>query len=318
LTPVVAEKLRLGVFLFQGTSVNLRDLGYLVAAADTEHFGRAAERCHVSQPTLSGQIKKLEETLGLQLFERSHRAVVLTDAGRELAVHARRILNEVAALESMARSRQDPLSGDLRVGIIPTLCAYLLPHLLPLLQSRFPDLHPVLYEETTARLLERLHKHEIDAALLATHHKEDGLSDQHLFDESLWVAMPVDHLMASQASINQSDLARVPLLLLAEGHCLADRVREIFALSLPNGPSADLRATSLETLLQLVSARQGLTLVPRLAVEHSRAAGSGLCFRPLSMAQGYRQIRLVYRRSTSRMAALNALATAVREAVESD
>lgn len=296
--------------------MNLRDLRYLVAAADTEHFGRAAERCHVSQPTLSGQIKKLEDTLGVSLFERSHRTVVLTDAGREVAVHARKILNEVSALESLARSRQDPLTGDLRIGIIPTLCAYLLPHLLPLLQERFPDLHPVLFEETTARLLGRLHKHEIDAALLATNHKEDALADQHLFDEPLWVAMPADHQMSSKMAIDQRDLANVPLLLLAEGHCLADRVREICALSSPNGRSADLRATSLETLLQLVSAGQGLTLVPRLAVEHSRAAESGLRFVPLSMSQGYRQIRLVYRRSTSRMPALNALGAAVREAVE--
>lgn len=297
--------------------MNLRDLKYLVAAADTQHFGRAAQRCHVSQPTLSGQIKKLEDTLGLTLFERSHRAVVLTDAGREVTVHARKILDEVSVLESLARSRQDPLTGDLRIGIIPTLCAYLLPHLLPMLQERFPDLHPVLFEETTARLLDRLHKHEIDAALLATHHKEDGLADQHLFDEPLWVAMPVGHQMSSQAAIDQGDLANVPLLVLAEGHCLADRVREICSLSVPKGGSADLRATSLETLLQLVSAGQGLTLVPRLAVEHSRAAGSGLIFVPLSMSQGYRQIRLVYRRSTSRMPALEALGTAVRESVDS-
>ena len=296
--------------------MNLRDLKYLVAAADTEHFGRAAERCYVSQPTLSGQIKKLEDTLGVVLFERSHRSVVLTDTGRDVAVHARKILNEVSALESLARSRQDPLSGDLRVGIIPTLCAYLLPHLLPLLQQRFPDLHPVLFEETTDRLLDRLRKHEIDAALLATVHTEDGLTDQYLFDESLWVAMSVDHELSSRAMIDQSELAKVPLLLLAEGHCLADRVREICAISLPIGRSADLRATSLETLLQLVSAGQGLTLVPRLAVEHSRAAGSGLHFVPLGVSEGFRQIRLVYRRSTSRTEALNLFGTTVKEAVE--
>lgn len=296
--------------------MNLRDLRYLVAAADTEHFGRAAERCHVSQPTLSGQIKKLEDTLAVSLFERSHRTVVLTDAGREVAVHARKILDEVTALESLARSRQDPLTGDLRIGIIPTLCAYLLPHLLPLLQERMPDLHPILFEETTSRLLDRLHKHEIDAALVATNHKEDALADQHLFDEALWVAMPENHQMSSKVAIDQKDLTNVPLLLLAEGHCLADRVREICALSTPIGGGADLSATSLETLLQLVSAGQGLTLVPRLAVEHSRAAANGLQFVPLSMPQCYRQIRLVYRRSTSRMPALNALGVVVKEAVE--
>lgn len=296
--------------------MNIRDLNYLVAAAETEHFGRAAERCHVSQPTLSGQIKKLEDTLGVALFERSHRSVVLTDAGREITAHARRILEEVEQLHSHARSRQDPLKGDIRIGIIPTLCAYLLPHVLPLLNQRFPDLHPVLFEETTRHLLDRVRKHEIDAALLATHHEVDGLTETVLFDESLWVALPPGHPRAAQEGIDPVELGDMPLLLLAEGHCLADRVREICPLPAMSGRFADLRATSLETLLQLVSAGQGVTLVPGLAVEHSRSAGSGLHFVRLNTDDGFRQIRLVHRRSTSRQLALDAIAQAVQDAVQ--
>ena len=148
--------------------MNLRDLRYLVAAADTEHFGRAAERCHVSQPTLSGQIRKLEETLGIALFERSHRSVALTDAGREITAHARDILERVRRMEELALSRRDALVGPLRIGVIPTLCAYLLPHLLPVLWADSPDLRPVMSEEITEILLGRLRDHEIDVALIAT------------------------------------------------------------------------------------------------------------------------------------------------------
>lgn len=295
--------------------MNLRDLNYLVAAADTEHFGRAAERCHVSQPTLSGQIKKLEDTLGVALFERSHRSVALTDAGREITGHARRILEEVEHLQSRARSRQDPLSGDIRIGIIPTLCAYLLPHVLPLLHERFPDLHPILFEETSDRLLDRVRNHEIDAALIATQHDIDGLVETVLFDEQLWVALLPDHPLAATQTVDPAALGTTPLLLLAEGHCLADKVREICPLPSRSGRSADLRATSLETLLQLVNAGQGITLVPALAVEHSRSAGSGLHFSRLNTDDGFRQIRLVHRRSTSRQAALDAICKTVQDAV---
>lgn len=295
--------------------MNLRDLNYLIAAADTQHFGRAAERCHVSQPTLSGQIKKLEETLGLMLFERCNRSVVLTDAGREITMHARRILEEVRLLESLAQSRQDPLVGDIRIGIIPTLCAYLLPHLLPLLHERFPDMHPILFEETSEVLVGRLLAHDIDVALLATQPADDSLVEQLLFDEPLWLALPATHPRADQLSIDLMGLLEDPLLLLAEGHCLADRVREICPLPASSVRSADLRATSLETLLQLVGAGQGVTLVPQLAVRHSLSNGSDLRFIRLNIERGFRQIRLVHRRSTSRQAALDAFGAVVQTAV---
>ena len=292
--------------------MNLRDLQYLIAAADTEHFGKAAERCHVSQPTLSGQIRKLEETLGVALFERSHRSVALTETGREVTAHARRVLDEVRQMEALAESRQDPLSGDLRVGIIPTLCAYLLPHLLPRLEARCPALRPIVFEETTARLLRRLREHEIDAALVATRHDEDDLVCEDLFDEPLWVALASDHSLAAHERIDRATLDGVELLTLAEGHCLADRVREL--CSVPSAPRfADLRATSLETLLQLVAAGDAATLVPELAVAHVSRRDT-LAFRPFALEEGYRRIRLLHRRTSSRREALVALGETVVEA----
>ena len=291
--------------------MNLRDLRYLVAAADTEHFGQAAERCHVSQPTLSGQIRKLEDTLGIALFERSRRSVALTEAGREITEHARGILERVRRMEELALSRRDSLVGPLRIGIIPTLCAYLLPHLLPALRERSPELRPVLSEEITSVLLARLREHEIDAALVATREDEDDLVETVLFDEPLWLAIPEGHALAGHALIDAAALADpgLPVLTLAEGHCLADRVRELCSIGAGGHRDADLRATSLETLLQLVAIGRGVTLAPALAVARLRTPG--VVCRPLAVSGGSRRIALLRRRSSSRLPAIEALARAV-------
>ena len=293
--------------------MNLRDLRYLVAAADTEHFGRAAERCHVSQPTLSGQIRKLEETLGIALFERSHRSVALTDAGREITEHARDILGRVQRMEELALSRRDALVGPLRIGVIPTLCAYLLPHLLPVLRASSPELRPVLSEEVTAVLLGRLRDHEIDVALVATREGEDDLVETPLFDEPLWLAMPERHALAGARRVGAAALADpgLPVLTLAEGHCLAERVRELCSVGTGSVLDADLRATSLETLLQLVAAGRGVTLVPALAV--GRLQIPGIVCRPLDVDGGSRRIALLRRRSSSRLPAIEALGQAVSD-----
>ena len=293
--------------------MNLRDLHYLVAAADTEHFGRAAERCHVSQPTLSGQIRKLEDTLGVALFERSHRSVALTEVGREITEHARDILERVRRMEELAVSRRDALVGPLRIGLIPTLCAYLLPHLLPTLRANSPTLRPVLSEEVTAVLLERLRAREIDVALVATREGEDGLVEKALFDEPLWLAMPSDHPLAARDAVDAAALADpgLPVLTLAEGHCLADRVRELCSIGTGAVLDADLRATSLETLLQLVAAGRGVTLVPALAA--ARASSSGVVCRALAVDGGSRRIALLRRRSSSRLPAIEAFERAVLE-----
>ena len=297
--------------------MNLRDLRYLVAAADTEHFGRAAERCHVSQPTLSGQIRKLEDTLGIALFERSHRSVALTEAGREVTDHARDILERVRRMEELALSRRDALVGPLRIGIIPTLCAYLLPHLLPALNARSPTLRPILSEEITAVLIKRLHDHEIDVAVVATRERADDLVETALFDEPLWLAMPESHALAGRDAVDAAALADpgLPVLTLAEGHCLADRVRELCSIGSGELPDADLRATSLETLLHLVAAGRGVTLVPALAVADLRL--SGVRCRPLAVDGGSRRIALLRRRSSSRLPAIEAFERAVLDGLPS-
>jgi len=295
--------------------MNLRDLQYVIAVAETRHFGQAAERCFVSQPTLSGQIKKLEETLGVALFERTNRSVEITPVGEAILAHARQIMEQVDAIEQLARASQDPLVGPLRVGAIPTLSPYLMPLILLPLKKRHPQMQLVLSEELTETLLERLHKHEIDAALLATPAQDPDLKSLPLFEEPFWVAYPRKHPFYTKDKITRKDLEQENLLLLAEGHCLADQALEICHMQKrsKHGEFADLRAASLETLLQLVGAGFGCTLVPALAMRGSWTTGSGVVAQPLSLPHASRRVSLVYRASFPRLAALQAFAEVIRQ-----
>jgi LysR family hydrogen peroxide-inducible transcriptional activator len=294
--------------------MNLRDLSYIIAVAETRHFGRAAERCFVSQPTLSGQIKKLEEELGVAIFERTNRAVEITPVGEAILKHARQIMEQADIIEQLARASQDPLAGPLRIGAIPTLSPYLMPLILLPLKKQHPQMKLVLSEELTNTLLERLRNHEIDAALLATPVKEPDLASMPLFDEPFWIAYPRKHPFYTKESITRKDLESVELLLLAEGHCLADQAMEVCHLQQRSGQGelADLRAASLETLLQLVGAGFGCTLVPALAMRGSWTTGSGVVAQPLTLPDAYRRISLVYRQSFPRRSALEAFATIIR------
>ena len=294
--------------------MNLRDLSYIIAVAETHHFGQAAERCFVSQPTLSGQIKKLEEELGVIIFERTNRSVEITPVGEAILVHARQIIEQADVIEQLARAAQDPLAGPLRIGAIPTLSPYLMPLILLPLKKQYPQMRLVLSEELTDSLLERLRKHEIDAALLATAVAEPDLTSMPLFDEPFWVAYPRKHPFYTKEHITRKDLEGVELLLLAEGHCLADQAMEVCRLQARSaqGEFADLRAASLETLLQLVGAGFGCTLVPALAMRGSWTTGSGVVAQPLALPDAYRRVSLVYRQSFPRRAALEAFATVIR------
>jgi len=293
--------------------MNLRDLKYIIAVADTKHFGRAAQRCFVSQPTLSGQIKKLEEHLGVAIFERTNRSVEITEVGEGILRHARIVLEQVDVMEQLAQSFKDPLAGPLRVGAIPTLSPYLLPLILSPLRAQFPQMHLVLSEEMTEILLRRLANHEIDAAILATPVNESDFATLPLFDEPFWLAHPRNHPLYEKEKITRKDLESVDLLLLSEGHCLADQAMEICNMDHRNnkGELADLRAASLETLLQLVGAGFGCTLVPALAMRGSWTTDSGIIARPLAVKDAYRRIQMVYRRSFPRKAALDALASVI-------
>ena len=293
--------------------MNLRDLNYIIAVADTHHFGKAAERCFVSQPTLSGQIKKLEEELGIAIFERSKRSVEITPVGEEIVAHARQIMEQSDVIKQLAQAHQDPLAGPLRIGAIPTLSPYLMPLILAPLKKQHSKMKLILSEELTDILLERLINHEIDAALLATPVEEPELESQPLFNEPFWVAYPRKHPFYTKDKITLRDLDQENLLLLAEGHCLARQAMDVCHIKEreDQGEMADLRAASLETLIQLVGAGFGVTLLPALAMRGSWASGSGVVAQPLAIKDASRLVTLVYRQSFPRRAALEALANVI-------
>lgn len=293
--------------------MNLRDLKYIIAVAETRHFGRAAERCFVSQPTLSGQIKKLEGELGVAIFERTNRSVEITPIGSQILDHARRILEQADAITQLARAHQDPIAGPLRIGAIPTISPYLMPLILKPLRKQHPALRPVLSEELTDVLLQRLRDHEVDVALLATPVDEADLEVIPLYDEPFWIAYPREHPFYTRERIRLRDLDGENLLLLAEGHCLARQAMEVCRLRERHdqGELADLRAASLETLIQLVGAGYGVTLVPALAMRGSWTTGTGVVAQPLAIADASRRVSLVLRRSFPRRPAVEALAAVI-------
>ncbi len=297
--------------------MNLRDLKYIIAVAETRHFGRAAARCFVSQPTLSGQIKKLEEELGVTIFERTRRSVEMTPIGEQIVELARGMMEQADAIEQLAKAHQDPLSGPLRVGVIPTLSPYLIPFIVAPLKRRYPQLKLVLTEEITDRLLQRLHNHEIDLALIATAVEEPDLEAIPLFDEPFWLAHPRKHPLAEKEAIGRRDLERLDLLLLSDGHCLAQQMMDVCKLTERprQGEMGDLQASSLETLLQLVAAGLGCTLVPALATRGSLLKESGIRVRRLGLPDTYRRVSLAYRRSFPRRPALEAFADVVQESL---
>jgi LysR family hydrogen peroxide-inducible transcriptional activator len=295
--------------------MNLRDLHYLVALADTCHFSQAATRCCVSQPTLSGQIRKLEEELGVILFERTKRSVEITPPGEAIVAYARRVLEQADALQQLARTYQDPLAGPLRMGAIPTLSPYLIPLVLKPLVKQFPQIKLVLSEELTDTLLTRLGKHEIDAALLATPVADPDLESIPLFDEPFWLVHPRGHALSGKKEIIQVDLDGANLLLLSEGHCLAEQAMAVCHMQERNlqGEMADLRAASLETLLQMVAAGFGCTLLPALALKTASARDRSIIARQLKLPDTYRRVSLVYRRTFPRHQVLEAFAKIVLE-----
>ncbi|MDH5232932.1 MAG: LysR substrate-binding domain-containing protein [Gammaproteobacteria bacterium] len=293
--------------------MNLRDLEYVIAVAETHHFGKAATRCYVSQPTLSGQIKKLEEQLGVVIFERTNRSVEITPIGEKIISHARLILEQADAIKQLAQASRDPLAGVLRIGAIPTLSPYLMPLILLPFKKAYPQLKLALSEEITDTLLARLRNHEIDAALIATNINENDLVTVALFDEPFWLAHPRDIELYNKDEISQEDLDELDLLLLSDGHCLAKQVMDVCKTSEHANQSefADMRAASLETLLQLVSAGFGSTLVPALATRGSWTTGSGIIARPLSLPNASRRVSLVYRQSFPRQQAIQAFVNTI-------
>jgi LysR family hydrogen peroxide-inducible transcriptional activator len=291
--------------------MTLQDLRYLVALADHGHFGRAAAACDIGQSTLSTQIRKLEESLGLVLFERTGKGVHIADPAIGILAGARRVLAETQALVATARRHAEPLSGALVLGIIPTLAPYLLPLVVPALRLAHPRLRLAIHEDVGDGLRDSLAAHRIDAALLSLPVADPALATLELFDEPFWFAAPHGHALAEAASVRAEDLRGRALLLLAEGHCLRDQVLAICGASTDaaGAAAAGFRATSLETIRQMVAAGLGCTLLPALAL--TGRDDDAVALRPLARPAN-RRIGLIWRRSFPRPEELHLLAGIMR------
>lgn len=293
--------------------MNLRDLRYLVALADHLHFGRAAEASHVSQPTLSTQIRKLEDELGVPLVERAPRQVMLTSAGEDIARRARRVLAEVDQMRETARRTADPEAGTIRLGLFPTLAPYLLPHVVGKLRERFPRLQLLLVEDKTEPLLLQLREGRLDAAVLALPLHEDWLEIEPLFAEPFVLAVPADHPLAGRDTLALAELDEHPLLLLEEGHCLRDQALEVCALAGGGEQDDGFRATSLETLRQMVAAGVGATLLPLLAVTPPVPRSDAVKLLRFEGEPPSRRLALVWRRSSASGDFLRKFAAVLRD-----
>jgi LysR family transcriptional regulator, hydrogen peroxide-inducible genes activator len=296
--------------------MNLKDLKYLVALADTGHFGKAAERTFVSQPTLSAQLKKLEEYLGVKLVERQPNNVQLTDVGKEVVVRARRMLGEGDEIIALARNNTDPLAGKLRMGLIPTIGPYLLPRVTQKIRKTMPNLSLMLYEHQTEPLLKRLRDGEIDLGIMALPTEPDGLDVRELYTEAFTVALPNGHPLAQKSAIRAQDLKGHTLLLLEDGHCLRDQALEVCSRVDIREPE-DFRATSLETLRQMVVAGLGITLLPELAVESPFGSQRGLTIRQFAKPAPSRIVGAVWRKSSTRAAAIAAVCAVLEQVMTS-
>jgi LysR family hydrogen peroxide-inducible transcriptional activator len=292
--------------------MNLQELRYLVAVAEHRHFGRAAEACNVSQPTLSSQIKKLEDELCVTLLERTNKRVDLTPVGGQILLHAQRALAEAGQMEAVARAARDPLVGPLKLGVIPTLAPYLLPMILKPLKLAYPGLTLELWEDQTRWLIDGLRNHRLDAALLATPPDAPEITELALFKEPLLAALPQNHRLAKAAKVDEEALAD-ELLVLADGNCLASQAMEACgARAHRTGMAASMQASTLDTLVNLVAAGYGATLLPSLAADSFRKRE--IVLRPLVGASS-RTIRLASRPGFPRPQALRALEKVIRKAV---
>jgi LysR family hydrogen peroxide-inducible transcriptional activator len=289
--------------------MTLQELRYLVALADKGHFVRAAESCNVGQPTLSTQLKKLEEYLGVTLFERNKHQLRPTAVGEKVIERARCALGVVEEIRQLARAGHDPMNGPLRLGVIPTLGPYLIPSLIPAIREAFPGLHLFLREDLTANLLERLRQGRLDALLLALPVRGGDVEVQSLFDEEFVVALPASHPLADKTQITEAELAGLNVLLLEEGHCMRDQALAICART-SEEQREELKGTSLETLRQMVAAGVGCTLLPRLAAHPSAGSvhASMVQIRPFAAPVPTRTIGIVWRRNYPRAGTVTRLA----------
>jgi LysR family hydrogen peroxide-inducible transcriptional activator len=307
--------------------MTLTELKYIVAVARERHFGKAADACYVSQPTLSVAVKKLEEELDVKLFERSANEVTVTPLGEEIVRQAQSVLEQAANIKDIAKRGKDPLAGALKLGVIYTIAPYLLPDLVRQVITRSPQMPLILQENFTVKLLEMLRSGEIDCAILAEPFPDTGLATAPLYDEPFFAAVPMNHPLAELESVSAEQLKSETMLLLGNGHCFRDHVLEVcpeFARFSSNaeGIRKSFEGSSLETIKHMVAAGMGITLVPRLSVPREaleskkrRQEDAYVKYLPVTDAHGAapptRRVVLAWRRSFTRYEAIAALRNAI-------
>lgn len=292
--------------------MTLTELKYIVAVARDKHFGRAAEACFVAQPTLSVAIKKLEDELGVVIFERGGTEISLTPLGQQIVAQAERVLEQTAAIKEIAKQNKDPLAGPFRLGIIYTIAPYLLPPLMHNMIENVPQMPLILQENFTVRLLEMLRQGELDAALVALPFVEQGLLVQPLYDEPFVVALPRQHPWAGRTSISADDLKSETMLLLGSGHCFRDQVLEVCPemarfSSGGSGISRTFEGSSLETIRHMVASGIGITVLPRASVSDMDVHEGALRYVPFDEPVPHRRVVLAWRKSFTRNAAIDAI-----------
>jgi LysR family hydrogen peroxide-inducible transcriptional activator len=298
--------------------MTLTELKYIVAVARAKHFGHAAESCFVAQPTLSVAIKKLEDELGVTLFERGGSEVSVTPVGAQIVAQAERVLEQTAAIKELAKQNKDPLAGPLRLGVIYTIGPYLLPPLVKNLIDNVPQMPLVLQENFTVKLLELLRQGELDAAIMALPLPDHGMLMQTLYDEPFVVAVPKAHPWAKKRDIPADDLKAETMLLLGSGHCFRDQVLEVCPemarFSSPgHGMQRTFEGSSLETIRHMVASGIGVTVLPRASVRDMEDPNGMLAFVPFSAPVPSRRVVIVWRKSFTRRAAIEAVCNAVAQ-----
>lgn len=297
--------------------MTLTELRYIVAVARERHFGRAAEACFVSQPTLSVAVRRLEEELGVTLFERGAGEVIITPSGQRIVAQASRVLAEADLIPRLAKQDQDELAGVLRLGVIYTIGPYLLPRLIPLLRQQAPRMPVQIEESYTAVLSERLQQGQLDVLILSLPYAATGVLTEPLYEEPFVAVLPKGHPLERVEAVPPHDLAREPLLLLGPGHCFRDQVLQVCPECLPAGGEADtlqktLEGSSLETIRLMVATGIGVTVLPQTAVSYHPAAAELLSLRPFVPPVPQRVVALAWRKSFPRPRAIRVLAEAVR------
>lgn len=293
--------------------MNLRDFEYIIAVDDHRHFGKAAEHCFVSQPTLSGQIRKLEEELGVPIFERTKRFVRPTPVGVMILEKARRALSEADSVRALAAAMIDPLGGPLALGAIPTIAPFLSPRLVPAISHHLPHVALTLREAQTKDVEAMLVEGVLDVAIIATAPQAAQLTTIELYDEPFWIALPNGHPLSAVDALEMDALVEENLLLLSEGHCLRDQVLSFFPKRKTRGTKIRTEETSLTTILSLVGGGHGITLVPAMSLAGPWTTGAAFAVRAEASGRASRRVRLAFRKSALRTALISELASVIVE-----